>query len=157
MSVIVKVDYDKEYAAIKRKRSALFRKINKCSKEIEGLGKRIDYAYEDRIYRFYHYSFKIYWLQEYTEEILKIIQKINPNKDKHLCDFYTEILKDGTGKEFQKKHNNRWTFHTRPIAEAFFHSKYFLDMLLKIISLKKEQKEVISSGWAALLELYDIR
>ena len=157
MSKEAKIDWKKLFAGNDRKRHTLFRRMQKYSKEIEALEKKLDFAYEDRIYRFYHYSFKVYWLQECTLEIVRLLKKINPHKDKHFCKFYTEILKDGSNKVFKISHNDKWTYHTRPITEAFLHSKYFLDMLGRTIKIKKEQTGMVTSAWAALLELYDIR
>ena len=152
-----KVDWLKFFAGSDKKRTNLFKNIMKCAKEVEILNKKVDYAYEDRIYRFYHHSFKIYWVQEYTEDILKLLKKINPHKDKHFCTFFTEIIKDGTGKEWKIEHNSEWGKNTRPIVEAFLHCKYFLDMITKTITIEKEQKGMITSSWAAILELYDLR
>ena len=55
------------------------------------------------------------------------------------------------------EHNKRWAEVTRPMVEAFFHAKYFLEMSVKY---GKEYEEIvfpIDSGWAAVLELYEIR
>ena len=62
-------------------------------------------------------------------------------------------------KQFKNHHDRNWAKHTRPILEAFFHAKYFLEMAVKY---GKELDKVPDiqpspSGWAALLELYGIR
>jgi len=66
------------------------------------------WEYEDRVYRFYHCSFKVYWLQ--------------------LNDHYRQIISEGTGKTWTADHNERWLKETRPIVEAFFHARYMLEM-----------------------------
>jgi len=56
---------------------------------------------------------------------------VRPKKKKSFCIEYEEILKEGIGKKFEMSHNQRWTQETRPIIEAFLHTKYFLEMGLK--------------------------
>ena len=154
---IKKVDWDKIFAESDKKRDKLFKNLMKYSKEVEDLRERIEHPYEDRIYRFYHHSSKVYWVQDYTINIIKLLKKINPHKDKHFCTFFTEIIMDGTGREWKVEHNSEWGKNTRPIVEAFLHCKYFLDMISKTIKIEKGHTGFISSGWAAVLELYDLR
>jgi len=42
--------------------------------------------------------------------------------------FYNPAFKEGTGKRSDLEHNRRWLKVTRPIVEAFFHARYFLEM-----------------------------
>lgn len=126
----------------------------KKSKEQIGLS-------EDMMYRFYHYSFKVYRLQETTTKIVEILATLDPKEDKKLCSFFAEIvmasMKVGP---FNIKHNKEWTKHTRPIVEAFLHAKYFLAMAVKYGNMFKNRKTPptsLPSGWASLLILYGIR
>jgi len=115
--------------------------------------------YEEKMYRFYHQSFKVYGLQQITERGVELLKQCDPKKKKSFCTEYKEILKEGTGKKFEMSHNQMWTQETRPILEAFLHTKYFLEMGLKYgLELKLgSSPNVIPFGWAALLELYNIR
>jgi len=122
---------------------------------------------EDGIYRFYHGSYKLYRLQEATLEIVSVLQSIVPVRK--LTGYFMTIVKDGTGKSMNKNTNQRWVKETRPIAEAFFHARYFLEMAVKY---GKEQELVenvnpetleekfrvggLPSGMAALLCLYEM-
>jgi hypothetical protein len=36
--------------------------------QLESLSKEMECDYEDRIYRFYQQSYKVYWLQQYTQQ-----------------------------------------------------------------------------------------
>jgi hypothetical protein len=121
---------------------------------------------EDRIYRFYHYSFKVYWMQDWTREIVDILRKMSPHNEKELiregkfspfCPLFDEIMNEGTGWEFSRDHNKKWSLVTRPIIEAFFHAKYFLEMSIKYGKELEEAPQCMPSGWAALTELYNIR
>jgi hypothetical protein len=48
--------------------------LEKLFKKCSGQG-----GYEDPIYRFYHQSFKAYWLQDTTKEIVETLQALSPN------------------------------------------------------------------------------
>lgn len=62
-----------------------------------------------------------------------------------------------SGKQFEMKHNQQWTSHTRVFLEAFFHAKYFLEMAVKYGKELDTAPNTLPSGWAALLCLYDLR
>jgi hypothetical protein len=109
---------------------------------------------EDRIYRFYHHSFKAFDLQGQTVEIVTALRDLMP--DRPLNEFFLEIVAAGTGKQFSVEQNPEWTRHTRPILEAFFHARYFLEMAVRYASLRRPPS-TLPSGWAALLTLYGLR
>jgi hypothetical protein len=113
---------------------------------------------EDMIYRFYHGSFKVYRIQGLTEMIYDSLQKISPHKDKNILNQeYRKIIQRSRN---QKQSNNICLENCGPILEAFFHSKYFLEMAVKCGKRYSRHKHIpqrVYSGWAALLELYGIR
>ena len=75
--------------------------------------------YEDMIYRFYHQSFKCYYIQSITKNIVTVLKSLAP-KDTKFNNFFEEIFTEGTGKKFSTDDNQNWTQVTRPIIEAFF-------------------------------------
>ncbi len=111
---------------------------------------------EDLVYRFYHYSFKVYRAQQVTEDIVTLLKKIAP-EGCELCDWFEEIVRDGTGKVWDVSHNKKWTKHTRPIMEAYFHAIYFLRVIVRYGRTLDQAPNYLPSGWAAVLELYNIR
>ncbi len=113
------------------------------------------WGYEDMIYRFYHQSYKVFGLQQTTEEIVKKLQGLAPHLP--LNEWFLEIVKQGMGKEFTMADNANWLAVTRPIVEAFFHARYFLEMACKYGRELTEAPEMLPSGWAALLYLYNLR
>jgi hypothetical protein len=113
------------------------------------------WTYEDGVYRFYHQSFKVYGLQARTKEIVKALQALAP--DRKLNKWFLRIVKEGTGKKFQDDHNKRWLKETRPILEAYFHAKYFLEMAVLYGGKLKKPPLLLPSGWAGLLYLYELR
>lgn len=111
--------------------------------------------YEDPVYRFYHQSFKVFQLQGSTTAIVEAMRSLAPHLP--LNTWFMEIVAQGTGKEFSMDMNNRWTEITRPIVEAFFHARFFLEMVCKYGKELQEPPQMMPSGWAALLYLYNLR
>lgn len=114
-----------------------------------------EWGYEDPIYRFYHGSFKVYHIQSNTGKIVETLQALMPSLK--LNQQFTNITTKGTGKQFEMGHNRAWDKHTRPMVEAFFHAKYMLEMVCKYAKELKEAPQILPSGWAAVLYLYNLR
>ncbi len=113
------------------------------------------WGYEDPIYRFYHQSFKVYALQGQTTRIVAALESLRPGHS--LDERFRCIVGDGTGRSFAPEDNRRWLEATRPVVEAFFHARYFLEMAVRYGRRLDEPPRVLPSGWAALLELYGLR
>jgi hypothetical protein len=143
--------------AMRREERKLFRKIITNLKAMEKLREETcDMSeYEDPVYRFYHQSFKVYFLQDTTERIVAALQKLAPHLP--LNKWFMEIVGAGTGKEFSLQDNKNWTPITRPIIEAYFHARYFLEMVCKYGRELKAPPQLMPSGWASVLYLYNIR
>ncbi len=109
---------------------------------------------EDPVYRFYHQSFKVYWLQSQTEAIVRELGELVPRQPLH--PWFLEIVRQGTGRRFTPEDNSRWTEVTRPILEAFFHARFFLEMAVRY-GLLEEPPTPLPSGYAALLYLFGLR
>jgi hypothetical protein len=115
------------------------------------------WIYEDGIYRFYHQSFKVYYLQSETKKIVAALQELSPGRA--LNAWFEKIIKDGTSKAFDLSDNEHWLDATRPVVEAFFHAKYFLEMAVRYGGTFKKNRPpaMLPSGWAAFLYLYNLR
>jgi hypothetical protein len=109
---------------------------------------------EDAVYRFYHQSFKVYALQETTTTIVERLRVLAP--DRELNRWFLEIVGAGTGLAFAPEHNARWPEVTRPILEAYFHARYFLEIAVRYGDLERPP-DLLPTGWAALLSLYGLR
>jgi|SRR6516164_9710591 hypothetical protein len=136
----------------------LLRNIRAMLPQLEQLlGQANDHwTIEDGVYRFYHQSFKVFYLQEVTTRIVTSLRALAPNVE--LNPWFSEIVKEGTGREFDPlRTNNHWTEETRPVLEAFFHSHFFLTMICKYGRALKEAPQTLPSGWAAVLYLYQMR
>ena len=110
---------------------------------------------EDGFYRFYHQSFKAYYLQSETEKIVRALSNLLPNQP--FNEWFEQIILEGTGKHFELSHNRRWLEETRPILEAYSHAKYFLEMAVKYGTTMNEPPSLLPTGWAAFLYLYNLR
>ncbi len=133
--------------------------IKKHLKELEKLLEEMNghWQYEDMIYRFYHHSFKVYRVQELTRRMVDALMDLKPSGSK-INPRFQEILDQGAkGIAFDLSHNQEWSRFTRPMIEAFFHAKFFLEMAVKYGSIMDKPTNLMHSGWAALLYLYDIR
>jgi len=143
--------------ALLQKDQLLLDSIKVKQSELERLLVPFQAMYEDGIYRFYHHSFKVYQLQDFTSQAVAIFRRIAEDSNTKLCDWFEEIVSAGTGFVWKPEHNASWTFHTRPIVEAFLHAKYFLEMMIKYGRELDAAPTMLPSGWAAVLELYNQR
>jgi len=111
-------------------------------------------VYEDPVFRFYQRSIEVYELQASTAKIVGELQALAP--DRPLNPWFLQIVKDGTEKTFEPEHNRRWLEVTRPILEAYFHARYFLEMAVRYGRDLSYPPRFLPGGWAALLYLYDL-
>lgn len=122
----------------------------------------------DMFYRFYHRSFKVYRIQTYTVDMVALFEKIRdavdwePKPDRwhspgRLDKDFLKIVFEGTGKQFDLSHNENWGKHTRPMMEAYFHAKTFLDMMIECGRRMDEASSLLPSDWAAVLYLFKMR
>ncbi len=110
---------------------------------------------EDGVYRFYHQSFKVYYLQNFTQDICKTLAGLLP--DRPMNTWFLEIVKEGTGKKFEESSNENWFQETRAILEAAFHAHYFLKMACKYGKQLETPPDAMPSGWASVLYLFNLR
>ena len=147
-----------EFAAERRRQDqAVLAAIKDNLPKLEQLLSPFVCDYEDGIYRFYHQSFKVYNLQDFTSRATELFQSIAQTTDNSLCRRYEEIVTWGTSAKFEMDHNEDWPRHTRPIVEAFLHAKYFVEMMVKYARELDSAPTLLPSGWAAILELFQRR
>jgi len=125
--------------------------------ELESLLFQFRSDYEDRMYRFYYQSFKVYSLQESTAKAVDLFERVGAVSENKLCNWFEDIVAGGSGSAFDEDHNENWTIHSRPIVEAFLHAKYFLEMMVKYGNEMDAVPTILPTGWAAILCLYNQR
>jgi hypothetical protein len=139
--------------------TAILTNINKKLPKLKKLLAEVDghWAAEDLFYRFYHHSFKAYGIQRRTLQIVRALKSLAPKQP--LNEMFRDIVADGTGKKFTMNMNSNWYRHGRPMLEAFFHARYFLELACRYGEklAADEGNGWLDSGWAAVLYLYGLR
>lgn len=112
---------------------------------------------EDPFYRAYYGSFRVYRIQQSTQDIADALRALSPLQDKKLSELFEEVCRRGTAKQWKPEHNSRWFEETFPMINAFMHSRYFLELAVKYGNELEKAPAIMPSGWAALVCLYRIR
>jgi len=147
------------FEKIARKNQELLDNIKKELPELKELYKKHSdhWNYEDMVYRFYHQSYKVYYVQSQTIQIVLKLKELAP-EGVVFNNFFDEILEEGAAsKKFKDSHNKSWLKHTRPMIEAFMHARFFLEMAIKYGEELEKAPQSLPSGWAALLYFYNLR
>jgi hypothetical protein len=110
---------------------------------------------QDLFYRFYHQSYKVYFCNVETAEIVKELQALAPGRP--LNSWFLTIVADAAGRSFSDEVNPRWVEETRPVIEAFLHAKMFLELVVQAGHERQQPRHALPSGWAAVLYLYELR
>lgn len=135
----------------------LLENLKRCLPELEEMFEEYcgHWEYEDPVYRFYHQSYKVYRIQNLTLGIVEKLAGILPESP--LNEWFLEIVREGTGREFTNEDNECWLEVTRPMLEAFFHARFFLEMAVRYGRELESPPLPLPTGWAALLYLYNLR
>ena len=136
---------------------ALFAALKAALPELERLLTSLNEhdGVDDMVYRFYHQSFKVFGIQGYTVQIVNALQALALERKLHRE--IVRLLDEGTGRRFEAGDNQRWAESTRPLLEAFFHARFFLEMAVRYGKELKHPPAMLPSGWAAFLYLYRLR
>jgi hypothetical protein len=133
----------------------LLRQIKAELPKLEALHANLDHQYEDRVYRFYHGSYKVYALQSATLKIVELLRSLAP--DRPLNTTFQRILGEGTEKAWRDGANPNHAADERHILEAFFHARYFLEMAIRYGKTLEYAPSWLPQGWASVLYLFDLR
>lgn len=135
----------------------LLANIKENKAEIERLCDVFKQLEEDYVYRFYHQSFKVFGATAQIKQAKELFERLAPDSFS-LNNWFCEIADEAMGKEFDfAKTNQIWLAETRPILEAFWHTKYFLEQMLVAADELEKSPQILPSGWAAVLYLYNLR
>jgi hypothetical protein len=147
------------YKKIQELNEELLQNIKRNLPELKKLLKDVNghWTYEDGLYRLYHQSYKVFYLQSSTVKIVEALKKLAPEGVTDFNSDFEEIYKEGTGKVFKHKHNENWLKHTRPIVESFLHARAFLDMAVKYGKELEHAPDCLPSGWGLLLYYFNLR
>ena len=112
---------------------------------------------EEEIYRYYHQSLKVYGLQATTRILVEALTRLSPHDPPRFHAGFVDRVDAGTGREFEWSDNEHWHAATGPVVEAFFHARYFVQQASKYGHELQFPPSVLPYGWAALLELFELR
>jgi hypothetical protein len=136
---------------------ALLLRIKARLPELEELARTLEEAEEDGVYRFYHGSNKVFFLQDPVKEAFALIKEIGGESDAPHFD-YARIVEAGTAHDFQGERTNaNWDAETKPILKAFWHTKYIINMMVKYATELETVEMPLDYGMAAVLYLYELR
>lgn len=135
----------------------LLETIKEHKSEIESLFEMFQRLEPEIVYRFYHQSFKVYTATGLVKQAKDLFERLSPDT-LPLNSWYSLIADTAISKEFDSTRTNEiWLEETRPILEAFWHSKYFLQHMIESANELETAPQVLPYGWAAVLYLYDLR
>lgn len=114
---------------------------------------------EDGVYRFYHNSFKVFYVNETTTKIVDFLKELCPLEFNPM---FKEIIDDGLSRSFGPETNSNWSAETRPCLEAFFHARCMLEMVVKYGEKFQNQgltdpPQSLPTGWGLVLHLFKLR
>jgi hypothetical protein len=136
--------------------NTLFHRIKARLPELEDIAATLEEAEEDGVYRLYHGSYKVFDLQDPVEEAFKLIKEIGGEPDPPNFEF-ARIVEAGTKVQFSATTNENWEAETKPILEAFWHTKYFIKMMVKYTKDFEKVEMPMQPGMAAVLYLFELR
>ncbi|MGH9947296.1 MAG: hypothetical protein ACRD6X_08865 [Pyrinomonadaceae bacterium] len=111
----------------------------------------------DIVYRFYHHSFKVFDGKRLIDQSVAFFEHISPDT-LELNPWFVSIVAEARSKEFDMETTNPiWLSETRPILEAIWHCRYFLEQMAVSADTLGSAPEVLPYGWAAVLYLYNLR
>ncbi len=132
----------------------LLKRIKAALPQLEALNDDLDHEYEDRVYRYYHGSYKIYVLQAGTQKIVQALQSLYPGRA--LNEAFSRILKEGTGKSSEAVAGAERTAQERCILEAFFNARSCLEMVIRYGKRLGVAPSWLPSRWAAAVYRFNL-
>jgi hypothetical protein len=95
--------------------------------------------------------------QEPIKEAFELIKEIGGENDPPHFE-YALLVKAGTENDFAGDRTNaNWDAETKPILEAFWHTKYFINMMAKYGKELETVEMPLQPGMAAVLYLFELR
>jgi hypothetical protein len=95
-------------------------------------------------------------MQEQTEAIAAGLRSVAP-EGRPFCWMFAELLAAGTGRNFTAETNRRWMEEVGPIAAAYLHARFLLEMATKVAADANPDCGTIGYPWATILSLFDFR
>jgi hypothetical protein len=136
--------------------NALFLRIKARLPELVELARDLEEAEEDGVYRFYHGSNKVFFLQDPVMEAFTLIKEDGRGRRSAKL-WVCANVEAGTAHQFSETTNENWEAETKPILDAFWHTKYFINMMVKYAKELEKVESPLEPGMAAVLYLFELR
>ena len=154
-------DIEKQMAEAKAERNvicdALLRNIKARRSDLESVRRSLIHLEPELVYRFYHQSFKVFWFKESIIDAKKLLSEIAPD-GQNLNVWFLQIVDYAIDAEFNDDTTNKnWLQETRPVLEALWHCKYFIEQAISSADSLEEAPMTLPYDWAAMLYLYNLR
>ena len=91
-----------------------------------------------------------------TDQAANFFREIAP-ESLPLNSWYLEITNSALSKGFDDETNSKWFEEILPVLQAFWHAKYFLEQMIQAADELETAPQILPSGWAAVLYLYNLR
>ena len=126
----------------------LLRRIKEALPELEALLTEAnkEHRADNALYRFYHRSFKVYWIQGMTGQMVEKLRNL-ASQGPALNPWFEDIVAEGTGKEWKRADNVHWVEVTRPIIEAFLHVREVLRLTIDAGKQFNAPPRPLPYGW----------
>jgi hypothetical protein len=121
--------------------------------KLEELACDLEESEEDGVYRFYHGSNKVFFLQDPVKEAFTLIKEIGGESDPPNFE-YARIVEAGTAHQFSETTNENWEAETKPILDASSHTKYSINMMVKYAKELETVESPLEPGVVAVLYLW---
>jgi hypothetical protein len=112
------------------------------------------------MYKYYSESFKVYWVQDLSNEFFNLLKKIvtEMNNRSNLSKIYkiNKILvssfEKGTGKVFDISNNSNWVDETESMISIYLQSVYLINNFYKLSIMNLEEFEDHLSTYGNVVE-----
>jgi len=137
--------------------NALLKNIKAKRGDLDSIHQLLQDIEPELVYRFYHQSFKVFWFKDALKHAKEVFLQLAPDGCK-LNSWFTEIVDAGLIAEFSDATTNaNWLAETRPILEALWHCKFFVEQMLSAAGTLDSSPMSLPYDWAAVLYLYNLR
>lgn len=134
----------------------LWRALQQANYKLQQIKKVVDgeWGASDAVYRFYTGSFKVFWVQGLTREIVGALHEVVPDRAMH--PYFLDVTAAGTNQKFIEHSNGNWLTETRPIIEALAHAAIMLDAACRCGASPTFPDAFYRVEWALLRQLYQV-
>jgi hypothetical protein len=146
-----------ETESLRLAHDALLVRIKEHLPELETLLEEMSEAEETEVYWYYHSDPRTFGLQHFTERACSLFRRISSHDHGDLALLFEIIVREGTNRPMNLVHSKVWIQDAAPVLASFFHARYFVSQHVKYAKELSTSPDILPSGWAAVLCLYNLR